>query len=154
MKFSKKELVLPTVGYQFYVLKEHYFKEYDDFQELEVLTVVWAGLFILELGSLSRTVVRAGLFILELGSLSRTVVWAGLKKFNQTQVKLYSWLGSLSQSGLNTEIPKDFFVLFSLIQWLTMTSPETPPVKKFAGHTHAATRKKPSASTSSTLKIC
>ena len=39
MKFreSKKELVLPTVGYHFYVLKEHHFKEYDDFQELELL---------------------------------------------------------------------------------------------------------------------
>ena len=35
-----------------------------------------------------------------------------------------------------------------------MTSPEMtpPPVKKFAGHTPAATRKKPSASTSSALK--
>ena len=39
MKFreSKKELVLPTVGYRFYVLKEHHFKEYDDFQESELL---------------------------------------------------------------------------------------------------------------------
>ena len=39
MKFreSKKELVLPTVGHRFYVLKERHFKEYDDFQELELL---------------------------------------------------------------------------------------------------------------------
>ena len=63
-----------------------------------------------KLRSLSQTVVRAGLFILQLGSLSRTK--------NITKLKC-SWLSSLSQSGMYTEMPKKYFlILFSDSQWL------------------------------------